>query len=420
MGKTFTVIEIESQCFLGCEDLESIILPETIITIGSLGFQDCINLKSIKIPESVTSLGNQCFYGCTNLTSATLPTSNCTLGSYCFSKCSNLNHVDLPKDLKEISWGCFEKDYNLTSIIIPETIERIAGWAFFYCQSLKSINLPSGCSIGEKAFLGCTSLRNIDIDGDIEYGAFNSCDKDIEFSFGPNMKEISLADVSVSRKWVGSDDSGRVQYTFSYYQFTFKNSFKSLIIKDSEDPIYIKCHYYDDVFEGESKYYITTQNYNELVKSWSQDTETVYLGRNLEYEKEGPEQAIKLSLPSLKRLTIGPNISDVSQSLSFGDSLIFLKSLNLTPPQLNKEFTQYQYLFLEVEVPEESLDLYQNDPEWGKFFNIKGVNVNFIENEESLEEISRYDLNGNQVDDQYKGVVIVKYFDGSTKKVLQK
>lgn len=412
MGKTFTILEIEAHCFLRCENLESITLPENIIKIGDAAFQDCINLKSIKIPESVVYLGRQCFYGCSNLISAILPTSNCTLGDFCFSSCPNLNYVELPKDLKVISAYCFERDTSLESINIPETVERIEREGFYRCHSLKSINLPSCCSIGVEAFMACNNLRNVDIDGDIEYGAFKSCDKDIDFIFGPNMKEISLADISVSQGFA----SVGYRYTFEFNDFTFENSFNSLTIKDSDESLFMKCNYHGDVYDEESRHYILYENHSKFSKSWSQDTETVYLGRNLEYE----QAAYKLSLPNLKHFTIGPNISDVSQSLSFGDSLIFLKSLNLTPPRLNKEFTQFQYLFMDVEVPEESLNLYQSDPEWGKFFNMKGVNVNPIEGEDILKETYRYDLVGNPINEGFKGIVLIRYSDGSMKKVLQK
>ena len=55
-------------CFLGCESLESITIPESVTALGDECFYYCTSLKSITLPESVTSLGKDCFHGCVNLT----------------------------------------------------------------------------------------------------------------------------------------------------------------------------------------------------------------------------------------------------------------------------------------------------------------------------------------------------------------
>ena len=57
--------------------LEEVVLPSTLTTIGAAGsgvFQSCNNLKTIVIPESVTVLGKGSFQECTSLESINIPT----------------------------------------------------------------------------------------------------------------------------------------------------------------------------------------------------------------------------------------------------------------------------------------------------------------------------------------------------------
>ena len=61
------------------------------------------------------------------------------------------------------------------------------------------------------------------------------------------------------------------------------------------------------------------------------------------------------------------------------------------------------------------------------FWNIEGfdpsgiddVTTNTLNPSSSCQEISRYDLNGQSVSEDYKGVVIVRFSDGTTKKIIQ-
>ena len=56
--------------------LEEVVLPSTLTTIGAAGsgvFQSCNNLKTIVIPESVTVLGKGSFQECTSLESINIP-----------------------------------------------------------------------------------------------------------------------------------------------------------------------------------------------------------------------------------------------------------------------------------------------------------------------------------------------------------
>ncbi|MDC0311195.1 leucine-rich repeat domain-containing protein [Akkermansiaceae bacterium] len=68
---------------------------------------------------------------------------------------------------------------SLTSITIPDGVTSIGGQAFAYCTSLKSITIPDGVTrIGFAAFNNCSSLTSITIPDSVKsigYQAFSSC-----------------------------------------------------------------------------------------------------------------------------------------------------------------------------------------------------------------------------------------------------
>ena len=74
-------------------------------------------------------------------------------------------------------------------------------------------------------------------------------------------------------------------------------------------------------------------------------------------------------------------------------------------------------------VPTGSLELYKNDDFWKNFWDIRAIGesgISDISVDQNCDEIARYDLQGNKVTDQYKGIVIVQYSDNSVRKILQK
>ncbi len=72
-----------------------------------------------------------------------------------------------------------------------------------------------------------------------------------------------------------------------------------------------------------------------------------------------------------------------------------------------------------VKVPQESLEAYQNAEGWKNFWNIEGFSgIESVTSDRNLTEIGRYDLTGKILTDNYEGVAIIRYSDGSTKKIV--
>ena len=68
--------EIAENAFSGCDEIEEIVLPDSIEKIGENAFKGCKNLKKIVLPENVKEIDIQTFYGCEALDDITIQSEN--------------------------------------------------------------------------------------------------------------------------------------------------------------------------------------------------------------------------------------------------------------------------------------------------------------------------------------------------------
>lgn len=59
----------------------------SVVAIGEGAFNGCDNLTSIIIPNTVTSINYEAFYGCGRITSIIIPNSVTYIGSFAFRGC---------------------------------------------------------------------------------------------------------------------------------------------------------------------------------------------------------------------------------------------------------------------------------------------------------------------------------------------
>lgn len=173
-----------------------IVIPESVIyegksyavtTIGSYAFDGC-KISSVTIPSSIISIDLYAFRYCSNLTSVHISdiAAWCKIdfrqpGLYYTNPLSYAHHLFLDGE-------------ELTDLIIPNSVTSIGQFAFINCTSFNSISIPNNLTtIGSGAFSGCTALTNVTIpDGvtSIGSGAFSGCTGMTEVSIGSNVTTI--------------------------------------------------------------------------------------------------------------------------------------------------------------------------------------------------------------------------------------
>ncbi len=269
---------------------------------------------------------------------------------------------------------------NLTDISIPESVTEIGNLAFYYCSSLTSINIPDGVTeIGFWTFSWCTSLKSISIpDGVTSIGecAFNECE---------SLTEIILPDAVTK---IGDK--------------AFWNcwSLTSINIPDGVTEI------------GEQTFY-----YCRSLTSINIPDNTTSIGFMAFYCCE-----------SMISATIGSSVTEIGdKAFLYCDNLIEINSKNPMPPTISSSLTfdGVDKNTCILNVPIGSKELYANADYWSEFYNINEVEFpasieNVRVDGKEVEEVGRYTLNGTRIDTPQRGTNIIRYSDGSTRKVIVK
>ena len=173
-GKTVT--RIGDFAFVNCSSLTSLTIPNSVTSIGWGAFGDCISLTSVTIPKSVTTIWEDAFQYCRSLTILTIPDSVTSIGDYAFSGCSGLTSIEVGKgNTKYTSEDGVLFDKNKTRLIqfpagksghytIPDSVTSIGDHAFLGCSSLMGVTIPDSVTdIGLWAFRRCSSLISVTI-----------------------------------------------------------------------------------------------------------------------------------------------------------------------------------------------------------------------------------------------------------------
>ena len=382
-----SVTSIGERAFYRCRSLTSVTIGNSVTGIGKSAFEDCNSLTSVMIGNSVTSIGERAFYGCSSLTSVTIPDSVTSIGEWIFYDCSSLTSVMIGNSVTSIGERAFFECSSLTSVMIGNSVTSIGIQAFIGCSSLTSVTIPDSVTrIGALAFENCSSLTSVKLSENlelIEYGTFCGCSKLESIEIPGSVKEI-------------------VQYK-NYY--TFSTYLKRLVLKYSAD-LLVSSKYSWNASKN-----IETDWYSTLTKK----LEEVFLDRQMKYS---------MSLPNVKILSFGEHLKEVQvEDIQNCENLDTIVCYGTEPPTL-PECSNKQYMNVVVKVPQEALEKYQQAENWKNFWNLQGfdpaqsgvdeIPVSSVEKVET----GRYNLNGQRVGEDYQGIVIVRYSDGSTRKLI--
>lgn len=409
-GKTLNVTRIGSYALFYCTSLTSVEIPNSVTEIGRNAFDNCSSLTSIEIPNSVTKIGEYAFYRCSSLTSIEIPNSVTSIGNDAFRWCTALASVKISNSVKVIN--AFDGCTSLTSIKIPDSVEKIGG--FRECTSLVSVEIPNSVTIiYDNAFDGCTSLASISLPQSLKgIGCYA-------------FRNTSLTSITIPGK-----------------------------VKEIENGAFYNCTKLDTInFEkGNGVLNTTTEQFGGVTCfSNTGNNKNVIIQRNI---IANGHYVYDFYLDNIVSLTVGDSISvenlfckgykklqnlvigkEVSLSKHTNDSRYLsrnftghsgLQTLTLkdeTPP-FTIECTHEQYMNVKVRVPAGSLQAYQSADGWNNFWDIEeygessGIESAAVTTEKTIS--GKYDIYGRPVDDNYAGLVIIQYSDGTTEKVINR
>lgn len=211
----YSVTSIKENAFGGCENLTSVVIPNSVTSIGRFSFcSDDIsfdnkyripviakresNLKSVTIGSGIEKIGFHAFGGCKKLESVYLsdpsvlygirfeefdpliysdyPDNYIEIGNplihakRLYVNGREVDELTIPDGITEFNSIIFSGFCGLTSVNFPNGVVSIGSGVFKDCSGLVFVNMPNSVtSVGESAFEGCTCLKSITIPSGVTY-----------------------------------------------------------------------------------------------------------------------------------------------------------------------------------------------------------------------------------------------------------
>ena len=273
----------------------------------------------------------------------------------------DLTSVTLPSGLTSIGESAFKKCWNLASVTFPSSLVTIGGSAFSECPNLASVTFQSGLtSIGSMAFFACRSLTNVTFPSsltEIGNNAFNMC----------GFKTLTLP-------------SGLTKIGKEAFRDCMR--LKSLTLSPSLTSIGVEA-------------FVGLDNLRTLtIPSGLTSIDSLK-----EYDYEWEEYSKIFYAPSMESVYVGWQIP-----IPAGD---FFKGFDIS------KCTLY--------VPLGTKQAYAETEVWRDYGEIKEYDVSGVDkvdNHSEAKEVYRYSQDGQRLSAPIKGLNIVRYSDGSIKKVV--
>lgn len=165
---------------------------------GTLGIADNFhatnvdNVSNLTFPSTLRYIGSNAFSGF-GIKNIVLPDGLEEIGKKAFYQCANISEVSFPNTMQFIGESAFSET-GLTQVSLPSTISKLGRWAFSNNGSLKKVlyNVKDGMGMG--IFSGCDNLVEAVVGSDVKIlppHCFGSCDSLKIVQLGESVERIS-------------------------------------------------------------------------------------------------------------------------------------------------------------------------------------------------------------------------------------
>lgn len=308
-----------------------------------------------------------------------------SIGDYAFSNCNNLQGIIIPDDATSIGNNAFQNCSAMSTVKISNSVKNIGSSAFNGCSAIHEIFIPKSVkTINDNVFKGCTSLNTVIME-----------DKESELTLGSNGSSPLFADCPLDSVYIGRNITYPTPKEKGYSPFYRNTSLRSVMITDKETEIseneFYGCSNLKNVSIGDG---VTT------IGNWA------FSGCS-----------------SLDYFAFGTNMKTIGKE-AFSDctAMTNLYSRAKIPPVCDLQaLDDINKWNCKLHIPNGTISAYQQADQWKDFFfiydDVSGIRTTVTDTSES---IIVYDLNGHKKEGLQRGINIIKYSDGTVKKVIQK
>ena len=198
---------IDISCFQGCQNLNQVILPDTLEHVRRDAFEGCTGIKELTMPVDLDYVktsytnGNPSFYNCGNIEKITYSKGKTGImpdiksnkeGVYIsyytaeYYAGKNLTTVEFEEGVKNIGARAYYSYRtsinsgmpNLKNIKLASTVKKIGDYAFCNNKAITDFDFSNIEELGERSFSGCSGLSDLTIPAGLKempYFCFYGC-----------------------------------------------------------------------------------------------------------------------------------------------------------------------------------------------------------------------------------------------------
>lgn len=380
-------------------------------------FKNCTNLKKITLPANLKNIGDGAFLNCRGLSSLNIPSGVTSIGSYAFNQCQGLTSISLPSSLLSIGEQAFANCIGLTSVYaymnIPMSCSQydLMCGGFFGSADRENCTLyvPQGSLLAYRNTLGWSEMKNI-VEMDFSDSDLVSLTiRDVKMI--PNDLKYTVNKLTVTGPMDSYDfqilrdmsQNGQLEYVdltdapveeLGYEAFAGCTNLKRILLPRTLKVI------------GEAAFYMCSSLTSLVIPEGVEELpEYVFYESGL----------ITLTLPaSLKRINNGGKFAGY-----------VLKAIYAYMPEPIAAGEAFDYTVSMdgciLYVPKGTAEAYRNSYPWSKFKHVvemDAAGIGSVLTDSIKKESSRYSADGKRLKAPRKGLNIVKYGDGSVRKVI--
>lgn len=192
--------------------IKEICIDDRVSNIGHCAFYGCNDVQTVYLPQKLQVIGNSAFEGCILLTyidpnpdtGNTIPATVTSIGNRAFLNCSSLQTIEIPANVTRIHEEAFMFCYALSSVKMhSEEPPTLDDHVFEDCDALKQIIVPDGAAYAYCTAVGWGSYASIIED---MYGNGAMCGDDVLWTYDSESGTLTISGTGPMCDYDAPDD----------------------------------------------------------------------------------------------------------------------------------------------------------------------------------------------------------------------